>query len=128
MASNKVLISQAVAIALALNIEAVTEGLNNADLSALVKDLKAKATEAGVTIPAGPADDKKAEDKEKSKAKQKAKATKVEKKPPFYVMKGKAITSKRGILADGDEIKAGDLAGGQEALDDFVETGHIGKA
>ena len=43
-------------------------------------------------------------------------------------MAGKAITSKRGILADGDEIKAEDLAGGTEALEAFVKSGHVGKA
>ena len=41
---------------------------------------------------------------------------------------GKAITTKRGILSDGAEIKADDLAGGKKALDTFVKSGHITKA
>lgn len=53
---------------------------------------------------------------------------KADEKPPCFVVPGKAITSKRGILADGDEIKADDLAGGKEALDAFVKSGHVGKA
>ena len=58
---------------------------------------------------------------------EKAKAAEV-KKPPFSIAKGKAITTKRGILSDGDEIKAEDLNGGQKAIDAFVKTKHIIKA
>lgn len=56
------------------------------------------------------------------------KSVKDNSKPPFRVSKGKAITSKRGILADGDEIKAEDLAGGKEALEAFVKSGHVAKS
>ena len=55
-------------------------------------------------------------------------AEKVIKKPPFSVAKGAAITTKRGILSNGDEIKAEDLSGGQKAIDAFVKTKHIIKA
>lgn len=50
-----------------------------------------------------------------------------DKKPAFYVKEGKAVTSKRGILSDGDEIKASDLAGGKDALEAFVKSGHVAK-
>lgn len=113
MATNKVLIAQAIAIAAVLSISAETEDLNNAQLTALVKELKAKATDAGVAI-----DD----------AMLKADTVVKVKKPPYFVNEGKALTSKRGILAEGDEIKADDLAGGKEALDAFVKSGHVGKA
>jgi hypothetical protein len=43
----------------------------------------------------------------------------------FRVADGKSIISKRGILAEGDEINANDLAGGKEALDAFVKSGHV---
>jgi hypothetical protein len=46
----------------------------------------------------------------------------------YVVNAGKAITSKRGILADGDAIEAKDLAGGDDALQAFVVSGHIKKA
>lgn len=55
-------------------------------------------------------------------------AAKEEKLPPFSVASGKSITSRRGILAPGDEIKADDLAGGKDALDAFVKSGHVVKA
>jgi hypothetical protein len=43
-----------------------------------------------------------------------------------YVMaKRKAITSRRGILADGAEVTVGDLEGGKEAFDAFRRSGHI---
>lgn len=62
------------------------------------------------------------------KAEKKEPAAEVETKPAFYVMPGKCLTSKRGLIADGDEIKAEDLAGGKEALNAFVKSGHVGKA
>lgn len=46
----------------------------------------------------------------------------------YYVMAGKCLTSKRGFLSDGDEIKPGDLSGGKESLDAFVKSGHVGKS
>lgn len=49
------------------------------------------------------------------------------KRPPFYVKEGKALTTKRGIKSDGQEITAADLAGGEKALNRFVESGHVGK-
>ena len=84
-----------------LDPEAETEGLSNKQLSALLSELRDKAN-TDADADAG--------------------------KPPFYVSKGKAITSKRGILADGDEIKADDLAGGKDALEAFVKSGHVAKA
>jgi len=128
MASNKELIGQAVTIALALSLEIETEGLNNAQLTALVKDLKAKQKDESTDTQADTAEAKKLAAKAKAKAKQLAKVKPKPKKPPYYIMPGKAITSKRGILGPDDEVKAEYLAGGQEALDDFVETGYIGKS
>ena len=46
----------------------------------------------------------------------------------FRVAVGISITSKRGILAEGDEINANDLAGGKVALDAFLESGHVVKS
>jgi len=59
--------------------------------------------------------------------KKKAEDAKNAKKSPFTIAKGKAITTKRGILGEGDEIKIKDLEGGKEAIDSFVKSGHIDK-
>ena len=104
MPSNAELITQAEALAEELGLEIETEGLNNEKLAALVSDLKAKKKDA---------ENAAAEDAVAAKAAaDEAKAEAAAKKPDFYVMPGKAITSKRGILSDGQEIKADDLPGG----------------
>ena len=74
--------------------------------------------------------------KERAEAEKLKKAEKPKKKPAFYVKKGKALTTNRGIVggideedfSGDDEIKSEDLAGGQEALEAFVESGHVGKS
>lgn len=103
MPSNKDLTTLADELAEKLGLTIETEGLRNDGLAELVSDLKAKKKDADTQ-------------------------TAADEKPPFYVMPGKSLTSKRGILADGDEIKADDLAGGKDALDAFVDSGHIGKS
>ena len=97
------------------------------------KEAEAKAKEAATKeAEAKEAAAKEAESKAKAEAKTAAKEAEAKeaeatKKPPFYVEDGKALTTKRGILSDGDEIKAEDLAGGKKALTAFVKTGHVGK-
>ena len=103
MASNKELIANI----LAINPSAVTEGLTNAQLSEMVKGLK------GSDAAAAQAD-------EDAAAQALADAEK-----PYTVAKGKAITSKRGILSDGDEVRASDFAGGDEAFAALCKKGHI---
>lgn len=99
MGSNKQLTSEALTLAKELGEDIKTDSLNNAELAALVSDLKAK--QKGVTSEA---------------------------KTGYFVANGKAITSNRGILSDGDEIEAADLAGGKKALAAFVKSGHVSKA
>jgi hypothetical protein len=100
MASNKDLIVSILALALAAAIDPPeTENKTNAELSAILKDLKASADEP--------------EEKEPELK--------------FYIVAGKAITSQRGILSDGDEIKVGDLPDGLKALKAFVKSGHVVK-
>ena len=105
---------------LELDENADLEGKDFGALTAMLAELK---PEAGDSAKEG------AEAKVEAKAQKKAdeKAAKKKKKPPFTIAAGKSITTKRGILADGDEIKAADLAGGSKAINDFVETGHIDK-
>jgi len=52
----------------------------------------------------------------------------VEIKAPVYkVAPGKSITSKKGILGPGEEVKAEYMSGGQKTIDDRIESGHITK-
>lgn len=123
MAKNKVLIIQAAALALAagVTLEKGTDGLNNAQLVKLVKDMKAEHPDAAAKV----------EEAERIAAEELAtlKAAKKEKKiPPFYIADGKALTTKRGLLGPGREIKAEDLAGGDTALKAFVKTKHVIKS
>jgi hypothetical protein len=99
MASNKELIVSILAMALDLEIEPPeTEEKNNAQLTAILKELKASADEP-----------------------------EPEPEPKFYIVAGKAITSERGILSDGDEIKEHDLPGGLKAVKAFVKSGYVVK-
>lgn len=115
MASNKHLIKEIMALSLALGLEVDPEGLNNAKLAELASDLKAKKKDAdNITL----ADESEAKDEPEAKD---------TKKPEFYVMQGKCLTSKRGLLSDGDEIKVEDLSGGLVAIKAFVKSGHVGR-
>lgn len=96
MASNKELSAQIAAI----NPDAVTDGLNNAQLAAMLKDLRSDSVDA-TSSPSG-AD-------------------------VFKVAPGKAITSLRGILPEGETVEPSDFHGGVEAFAVLCEKGHIVK-
>jgi len=126
MPSNKDLVKAIADISAELEKDAPkTEGKNNGELANILSALKAEKKEADKDLTPDAA--AKAAAEAKAKAEEEAKA-KADEKPPFFVMPGKCLTSKRGLLADGDEIKASDLAGGKEALEAFVKSGHVGKA
>ena len=113
MASNKELIKEINGF----DADAKTDGLNNAQLVKMLKELKSNTTEGAEAGAAAKAE------AEAEKAK-KVKAA----KPPFSVGKGKALTTKRGILGGGEEVTAEDLPGGKDALTALVESGHVVKA
>ncbi len=46
---------------------------------------------------------------------------------PFSVAKGKALTTKRGILGEGKEVKPEYVAGGEATLARLTEAGYIVK-
>ena len=70
-------------------------------------------------------DDKlKAEKAKKEQAKKEAKAEQ-DAIPPYRIADGKSITSKKGVLTEGDEVKAEYLPGGQETLDYNVDRGFV---
>ncbi len=129
MPSNDVLKAQAIALAQALGKDATKLNLDatNDELVQLVKDLEAEKA----MTPEAKAD-KVAEKKAKAKvAEKKAKAKVAEKKAkafPYCIASGKAITSLRGILSDGDEVCANYVPGGQDTIDKLVESGHIVKS
>ncbi len=87
------------------------KGKNNRELADILSDLRAEEKEVSKELKT----DDSTEEKE------------VSKEPFFHVKKGKAITSKRGIISDGDEIRSSDLPGGEEALRGFVTSGHVVK-
>ena len=102
MATNVELVA---AIA-ALDESAATDGLNNAQLSALLKSLKADE-EAAAKAKA----DEEAAAKAKAGEEAAAKAKADEEAAPHTprIAPGKSITSKRGILGPGEQVHEGDV-------------------
>lgn len=86
-----------------------TEGLSNKDLGELINTLKESATEAGIeTTPPV------------------VEAPVAVKRPPHYIADGCSLTTvKRGIQGPGDAITADDFAGGQDALEGWIASGHV---
>lgn len=112
MASNKELITAI----LSVKPDAVTEGLNNAQLSEMLKTAKAEADAKALANAATTQIDQDLKDK----------AAKVsDPDTVFKVNAGKSITSKRGILCEGELISAADLSGGEEAFTVLLDKGYI---
>ena len=154
--TSEELTTEATELAKGLGLEVTTEGLNHAQLTALVSDLKAKTRDAALDTGADAAEDaqraaqdaedkrieKEAEAAEAEEKRLEGKATEAEKKRiaaqkvkdkiPHVVAPGKSITTRRGILGEGEPIEARDLddlkkEGGGDRIRDFVKTGHIVK-
>lgn len=98
MPSNKELVKNINALAAELDVEADTQGLSNQQLAAMLEDLQLQQR-----IKAGEID------------------AETLKAPGYYVASKCAITTRRGILAEGEAITEEDLAGGLEALQAFVK-------
>ncbi len=108
MPSNKDLIKQIKHHANNLNMDLYVEldGLKNAELTELLSDIKAKWRDASMHTAAdevGPA----------------------EPSEHLVIAEGKSLTTKRGILGPGEEIKPQDLAGGEETLMDLYSKGYV---
>lgn len=119
MPSNAELIKKAEELAAQLETTVETKDMNSDKLAELVKGLEAQVAEKAAQAE---------KDKAAAASKAKAKGKKAKpKKPPFYVAPGKSLTSKKGILSGDNEaeVKAEYFAGGKEALDAFVESGHV---
>lgn len=119
MASKLELAAQAHELAAELEITVEANGENGGDshdtLTALVADLKAKKADAENVTSADDAPEAPAADA----------GEEFEEVPEHAVAKGKAITSMRGILGAGEEIKAEYLSGGADALAALVKAGHV---
>ena len=106
MPSNKELQDAIAARAAVLGVTVETDGMNNATLAATLKGLTDQKTAeelAADAAPAAPA----------------APAAKPSKKRGYFVAKGSSITTARGIIAEGDEVRDGDLP--DEARDALVD-------
>lgn len=129
--STAALVAQADGLAEQLGTTVETEGKSDTELQELIDGMKVGVDEAAkAQVDAQGADAAtKAKEEADAIAAQKVKdAAKAEKKkPPYYIMPGKALTSKRGILGPGDAIAPDDIAGGEDALRKFVKSGHVGK-
>ena len=101
MASNVKLIEQILVLAAALDITVDTENMNNAALSTLLSDLKAKQRDAENHTQADGDE------------------------PSSYKVACLSLTSKRGILVKGNVVEASDLAGGEKSFEALIEKGLV---
>lgn len=125
MPSNADLIKSIAELSEALGKDAPdTEGKSNAELANIASALKAEKKKADEDTTPGAAANA-AADAKKDAAAEKEKAA--AKKPKHSVAERKAVTSKRGILSDGDEIKAEYLPGGEDTLKALIKSGHVVK-
>ena len=102
MPSNKELIADIEQLAGEMGVPVDTGKLNSKKLTALLSDLRAAEAAPAEAAPA-----------------EAAPATR------YYLRAGKSITSKRGILADGDEVKPDFLAGGSDTISLLIASGHV---
>lgn len=118
MPSNKTLIEEAKTIAAELEIDINTDGMKNDALVDLVSDLRAKKKDAETVTQAddqgGEPDETPAEDDQGG-----------EPDGTLRVAKGRSVTTQRGILAEGKEIRAEDLSGGQSSLSKLIDKGVV---
>lgn len=124
MASNQVLIDEINADCKALGITVNAAGLTNAALVALLSDLKAQKKSAHDS---NSTDDNGANTQERKVSESQCTVNESGLAFTYNIVKGKAITSKRGVLSDGDLVKPEYFAGGQDTLDDLYQRGFIEK-
>ncbi len=109
MSSNKELKKQAIELANLLEIpeNEIDLDQDNDGLVELVTDLSDKLANA---------------DKPKAPEAPKVKPAK---KAPYVIAPGKAVTSKRGVLGEGDACEADNFAGGEDTLKNLVKNGFV---
>lgn len=132
MPSNAELIEEIGTLAAKLDLSDVkTDGLKNAELAALLSDLRAKDIDAKKDTAADTAGkiDEATEAADTAKRARVSGDAEPAKKPPFYVAPGKAITSLKGILSGdtADEVRAEYFAD-EKSLDALVAAGYVVKS
>ena len=126
MAKNEDIIADITALAAEKGVDVpVTEGLNNAQLAATLKTMKAPAAPAPAPAPAKPAAPAPA--KPADNTDDIVEPVNI-KRPPFYIKDGKSLTTLKGILGPGDEVKVEYLIDGKDGLKRHVANGVIAKA
>lgn len=100
MPSNKDLIREIEAASESLDKVVQTQGLDNAALSKLAEELAAELD---------------------ALSNESEEETQPAKSPGFYLVKGKSLTSLRGVLSDECEVKASDFIEGDKTLKDLVK-------
>jgi hypothetical protein len=112
MPTNRELIAQAQALSTELGVDAPTDRLNNAQLTALVAQLEKQKAERG----AGGSEAAAAAAAMGAGAAQ-------QRKHPYEVAAGRSITSPRGVLGPGVEVRLTDYA--PDDLENLVALGYI---
>jgi hypothetical protein len=126
MATNRELSAEIETLSAELGIEANVSGLNNAALTELVESLRAKAAERA------PAPGPRAPEPVDGAAPLSEGGEPPPPRPvaqlfPYQVARGKSLRTKRGTLQAGEEVRARELSGGQEQLDQLVGYGYVDK-
>ncbi len=112
MASNKQLIEDIIL----LKPDAVTDGLKNDDLVAMLKDLRPQKT----------ADTSEALKPDAAAAEAAAAEAAAADEPREYkIAQGKSVTSKKGVLGPGAIVKPEYFSLGQETIDSLIDKGYI---
>jgi hypothetical protein len=139
MPSNNELRAQISALAIELEIEDVqTDGLKNDELGKLLADLEAKKGEAPGPVVALPPPVLPVIDASSSVVDGASDGSvggpPVPAKPvfeqrfPWQIAAGKSLTTTRGVIGEGEEIKPSDVHGGADQLDALSAKGYITKA
>lgn len=118
MPSNEIYIEQINGLAAKLEKTVETEDLNNAQLGQMVKDLRAEVKERIDDAAAVAA----AAEKDAGKV---AEAEAPKEALGLRVAPGKAITSKRGIVSDGEPVSPDIFEGGQGTVESLVKRGFL---
>ncbi len=117
MPSNSTLIDEVDILAKKLGMVVNTQPLNNAALAALLSDLKAKYKAMRNS------DDGESDSVEENSETQPV--SNVVSHDTYVVVKGKAITCKRGVLSDGDEVKTEYFNDGMTVIKDLYTRGYL---
>ena len=106
-----------------------TEGKNNIQLLALLKEVRAWERPPAPEPEASTDDQDNEPAAEALQQAEMAEVPTIEPEPfPYSVASGKAVTCKKGVLDEGQELKAEYFVTGQEALDGLVDRGYAVKA